>query len=74
MSKNRKPSLPQDRSSGDRLVDREVGGASVNRVAAVGGGASMGEDRAGQQQNYNFFAAQIEARNPGLSALRQRKR
>ena len=49
MSKNRKPSLPQDRSSGDRLVDREVGSSSVNRAVSVGGGASMSEAPTGQQ-------------------------
>jgi len=29
MRKNRKTSLPQDRSSGDRVIDREVGGCRV---------------------------------------------
>ena len=60
MRKNRKTSRPKDRSSGDRLVDREVGSNSVNRAASVGGGASMDEPPAGQQQNYKNNMARFE--------------
>jgi hypothetical protein len=34
------------------LTIGKLGGVSVNRVAAVGGAASMGEAPTGQQQNY----------------------